>query len=122
MRKKIVADVLLILLVLLSALAVRFFWQGGGEGVWVVAEQDGKEILRIPLAQDGDYLISDEEYGRNMLRIENGSVKILEADCPRGLCVKQGEIRHAGQSVVCLPHRLVVRIEGAGSGVDLVSG
>ncbi len=122
MRKRIVADILLIFAVLFSALAAQFFWQGGGEGVWVVAEQDGKEILRVPLAQDGDYLLSDEEYGRNMLRIENGTVRILEADCPRGLCVKQGEIRHAGQSVVCLPHHLVVRIEGAGSGVDLVSG
>lgn len=122
MKKKIVADILLISVVLFTAFAARFFWQGGGEGVWVVAEQDGREILRVPLAQDGDYLLSDEEYGRNMLRIENGAVRVLEADCPRELCVKQGEIRHAGQSVVCLPHHLVVRIEGAGSGVDLVSG
>ena len=78
MRKKIVADILLISVVLFTAFAAQFFWQGGGEGVWVVAEQDGREILRVPLAQDGDYLLSDEEYGRNMLRIENGAVRVLE--------------------------------------------
>ena len=34
-----------------------------------------------------------------------------EADCPDHLCMKQGEISHKGETIVCLPNRVVIEVE-----------
>lgn len=47
------------------------------------------------------------------------------SDCPTQDCVHMGEITRGGQSIVCLPARIVVQLEGgaaADDGVDLVIG
>jgi hypothetical protein len=44
--------------------------------------------------------------------IENNTARIKEADCPDELCVHQKEISKTGESIICLPHKLVIRISG----------
>ncbi|MCD8159943.1 MAG: NusG domain II-containing protein [Clostridiales bacterium] len=78
----------------------------------VVVRQDGEVTAAYPLSQDGSYLIASEE-GTNRLVIEDGTACIEDADCPDRLCVKQGKIRYAGDSLICLPHSLVVEITGS---------
>ena len=42
-----------------------------------------------------------------------------EAGRPDKLCVKQGEISKAGESIICLPNRIIVSVEGGEeSGID----
>jgi hypothetical protein len=53
----------------------------------------------------------------NTLVIEGGRARIEAADCPDKLCVKQRAISKAGESIICLPHKLVIRISRE-SGVD----
>ena len=60
-------------------------------------------------------------HGFNIIRVERGRIAVVSADCPDGACVRRGWISYAGGGAVCLPHRLVVRIKGAGGGVDGVS-
>lgn len=48
--------------------------------------------------------------GTNELHIEEGTVYLTEASCPDHLCVKQGIIRRAGESIVCLPNQVVVEL------------
>lgn len=50
--------------------------------------------------------------GENIVRISKGKVKILDADCPDKVCVKDGYIYKPGQLLVCLPHKVVVEIKG----------
>ena len=49
-------------------------------------------------------------HGTNVLVIENGSVHMEEADCPDGYCKEQGRISGQKQTIVCLPHKLVVEV------------
>ena len=35
-----------------------------------------------------------------------------EANCRDGLCIHQGKMKNAAKTIVCLPHKLVVRLEG----------
>ena len=46
-----------------------------------------------------------------------------DADCPDRLCVKQGRIKKVGESIVCLPHKVVIEIVGEKeeAGVDAVT-
>jgi len=71
---------------------------------------DGKTVKTFPLDKDTSYEIAGFEGGRNMLVIKDGQAWIEEADCPDGLCVNMGRISKNGQSVICLPHRVVVSI------------
>ena len=52
---------------------------------------------------------------RAVTAAENGAVFMAEADCPDSLCVQMGKIYREGESIVCLPHGLVIRIEKASS-------
>ena len=90
-------------------------------GASVVVEQDGRETARYALSEDRTVKIEGAG-GYNLLVIEGGEAWLSEADCPNLLCVKTGKIRYAGQSIVCLPHKLAVRIAGGASGLDAVTG
>ena len=45
-----------------------------------------------------------------------------DSDCPGQDCVHSGAVSRAGQSIVCLPARIVVELVGAADGYDLVTG
>ena len=115
-------DLYLMVGCLLAALVCCCLWfllrQDGGT---VIVEQNGRETARYALSEDRTVRIEGEG-GYNLLVIEGGEVYLSEADCPTQLCVKTGKIRYAGQSIVCLPHRLAVRITGGASGLDAVTG
>ena len=115
-------DIVLICGCLLAALVCCGLWllfrRDGGA---VIVEQDGRETARYALSEDRTVRIEGAG-GYNLLVIEGGEAWLSEANCPNLLCVKTGKIRYAGQSIVCLPHRLAVRIAGGASGLDAVTG
>ena len=107
---------------LLAALICCGLWLGlRRDGAAVVVEQDGKETARYALDENRTVRIEGQG-GYNLLVIEGGEAWLLEADCPNLLCVKTGKIRYAGQSIVCLPHKVAVRIVGGASALDAVTG
>ena len=115
-------DIFLIGGCLLAALVCCGLWLGlRRDGGTVIVEQDGRETARYALSEDRT-VRSEGEGGYNLLVIEGGEVYLSEADCPTQLCMKTGKIRYAGQSIVCLPHKLAVRITGGASGLDGVTG
>lgn len=58
----------------------------------------------------------------NTVEISGCEVRVTEASCKNQVCVKHGSISHTGESIVCLPNRLVVRIEDPkGGGYDAVT-
>ena len=46
----------------------------------------------------------------NILKIENHKIRMISATCPDHLCIKQGTINKKGQSIICLPHKLIVEV------------
>ncbi len=53
----------------------------------------------------------DTEYGHNLVVIADGQAYMSEADCPDGYCKNQGKISHENETIVCLPHKLVVEVQ-----------
>ena len=58
-----------------------------------------------------DSLVLDNGFGLNVIDIERGRIRVSEADCPDGLCVRQGWVSGGMIPIVCLPHRLVIRFD-----------
>ncbi|MGI6189102.1 MAG: NusG domain II-containing protein [Caldicoprobacteraceae bacterium] len=83
--------------------------------VVIEVDRETKYSVEIYEGMEPVELYVDAGDGRyNKVVVMNGEVKIEEANCPDRLCVKSGAIRFSGQTIVCLPHRVVVRLTGPG--------
>lgn len=119
-RQKPHREIVLAAAVLLAALACGLAWHllHREPGAWAVVEVEGRETARYPLAEDCRVVIEGYDGGRNTLVIEEGSAHVTDASCPDRLCEKQGRISANGETVVCLPNRVVITVQG-GEGTAL---
>jgi hypothetical protein len=77
----------------------------------VVVKVDGKEYARYPLSADRQETITFPDSSMNVLEIRDGKASVTEASCPDKICVNHRSINKTNQSIVCLPHKLVITIE-----------
>jgi len=106
------ADYLLGLFFLLLA-AFCLFWSAGrigGQGVQAEIISDGRSLGFFPLDVTEEILVEQGGYS-NTLCLGQGQVFVRSADCPDQYCVRHAPIRREGESIVCLPARLVIRIQ-----------
>jgi hypothetical protein len=47
----------------------------------------------------------------NVMIVENNTINIIDADCPDKICVNHSTIENVGETIICLPHKLVVEIK-----------
>ena len=105
-----------------GALAV-FLYATRQDGGYVSVQMDGQTVMELPLDEDTQILLGEGGEFTNLLVIESGAARVAEANCPDQICVNHGAIRYEGESIVCLPHRLVVSIEGGpGNDIDGTAG
>ena len=83
---------------------------GTDKGETVAIYQDGSKIQEITLHENTEILIENSYTNRVMVKDEK--VAIVESDCPGMDCVHSGWISGKGRSIVCLPNRVEIRIEG----------
>lgn len=111
MMEKMKADVAVIAGVfLVAALFFCMIYFKDTVGAEVMIVQNGKVVECYSLLEDNTVPVMDEEGGFNLVLISNGTVRVCDADCPDKLCVKQKAISKGGESIICLPHKLVVQI------------
>ncbi len=79
-------------------------------GDTVTIAVDGEFYRSVPLSENTEILV-DNGYGKNTVIVKNGEVYVTDADCPDKLCEKES-ISKSGESIVCLPNRLSVTVEG----------
>ena len=107
-----------------GAAAVLYFGgvlEPGGEGGSAVIYVDREPIVRLPLKDDITYTVETEN-GYNVVTIENGMVGVSDSDCRDKICVNHKDINSVNESIVCLPHKMVIEIEGGEqSSVDAVA-
>ena len=122
----------ILVVIALAVIGAAVIW-GGGEtaGATVVVSVDGEEVERCALAEfpDADRQYSYNGYTLTVSLTETFSgemgLRVSESDCPTQDCVHTGEISRSGQSIVCLPARIIIQLEGgteSGDDPDLVIG
>ncbi len=47
----------------------------------------------------------------NIARIENGAIEMVKANCPDKVCIGFGKIKNVGETIICLPHKVVIQIK-----------
>lgn len=104
---------LILTLVLLAVLAAAFLVQQqllGREGAKAVVQVGGQGKQELDLSRDQEFWVGDPEIGRNLIRVEGGTVMVSQADCPDKICVHTGPISQEGEVIACLPHGVVIYI------------
>ena len=103
-------DILFIaVLLFLCAAAALGLFVFREDGDTVTVSIDGQLYAEYPLTEDRVVeLISDG--GFNRLVIEDGYAYVEEASCPDGICSSHSPIGHNGESIICLPNKVVIEI------------
>ena len=106
-------NTLLLVLVLLAVLAVFLVRRQllRQEGTRAVVQAVGQADVEVDLSEDQEFWVGGPETGRNLIRVEDGAVRVAQADCPDKICVHTGPIRQAGEIIACLPNGVIVYIQ-----------
>lgn len=70
-------------------------------GIFFRWYEEGEEALKIP-----------EGISYNTLKLSKTGVSMEASDCPDQICVHHTPVSASGESIICLPHKLVVEIRG----------
>jgi hypothetical protein len=119
--RKLIAGVLLIALLGFAGNHVLAAKQmDKGSQAQAIIKAEGKVIRTIALHEKaaGSFLITGK-IGPERVEIAGKRVRIVQSPCPNQLCVQQGWISTPGQSIVCVPGRILIYIEGK-SAVDAI--
>lgn len=103
----------------LSFLYVGFF---GAQGETVLVEVSGLPVYKGNLSEPRKITIKGG-FGDLRIVVADNRVAVLSAECPNKICVRTGWRSHAGDVIVCVPNRVIIRILGLqASGVRGVTG
>ena len=104
-------DFAVIFLALLIGVVPIIFLNRSENSDAVVIRIDGEEKARISLTgdKDGKYFFQSR-FGLNVIEVDDGSVRVVEASCPDKLDIKQGAISKVGEKLICLPNHFVAEI------------
>lgn len=115
MKKNDLILIVSVILISLSAFFILKFTKSDGETVTVSV--DGSIYGTYDLNKDDIIDIN----GTNTLVIEDNKAYMKDAHCPDKLCVKQKAISKDGESIICLPNKVIVTVEShSQSDVDAV--
>ena len=111
-------DLVLLAVFLVIGLILLAWWQFRPAAAGGVAEVavDGEVVAELPLAGGAEMVIEGYGGGENTLVIRDGEADITSASCPDGVCVRHRAVSRDGESIICLPNRVVVTIRGGEEG------
>jgi hypothetical protein len=90
-------------------------------GTYAEITLDGELYKKIPLSEHrGEYKIKiNTKYGYNVIDVIDASIGVIDADCKDKICIESGFISKPGESLVCLPHKLMIEIKSNNNENDI---
>lgn len=113
-KKITVLDVFIIIFVLCISAVLFSVALTGDNPTRCVVEIDGEEYAVYNMAElrEEKTIEIDNEFGKNTIVLDRYGAEVIFSDCPDKSEVKSGKITQSGQSLICLPHRLTIKLEG----------
>ena len=94
-----------------------------GTGIWLMNEStqsktdliavilyNNQEIKRINLSESENMTFSLDQNPEIVFEIKDGTIGFIHSDCPDQLCVAAGFLDASGETAVCLPNNVVLKI------------
>lgn len=107
-RNDVIFIVVLLVVVAIAAVCLYFF---STEGDAVTVSVDGTVIATYPLHVNRVEEIHTGTDGVNRLVIQDGKAYVEWASCPDGICAAHRPIHRQGESIICLPNKVVIAVQ-----------
>lgn len=109
-------DIILIVGILLISIVfiLIYFSLSNKDNLVVYIYHDKQLVTEISLSENKEI-----EIGDLIVVIEDNYVYVKESSCDDKICVNQGKINMSGQTITCLPNRVVIKLEGKGVDVGI---
>ena len=105
-------DIVLVAVLLVLGIAGVFILKYGlHKGSYAEVYIDDKPVRTISMDVDDEYVFHTEQ-GENVVAVKDGKIEMKSADCPDKVCVRMGAKNRSGETITCLPHKLVVEVHG----------
>ena len=113
--------IIVVILILLSFAPVLVFSlnRASSPTQEAVLSVDGKEIKTFDLSDNSQaytYRYEDKDGDYNLIEVKGNRILIKEADCGDQICVRRGWIEQSGETIVCLPHKLLIEVKSSDGG------
>lgn len=82
---------------------------GGGNKKTAYIYSEGTLIRTVRLDENTEFTVKTDK-GYNIIRVENGRIGVIDADCPDKTCVHTGFTDNSFLPVICIPHRLEITV------------
>jgi len=109
------SDALFVCLPLIAAVVLLFVFTGGSGHMLVI--QSGSQTQEIDLLSldESETRVIEVEgaIGVSVIEVTRSGARFISSPCNGHICTKTGYISQAGQTVVCLPNKVIIRITGA---------
>ncbi len=94
----------------------------GSSGHIAVIIQDGRVLRSMNLDSDlvAETIKVDGKY-KHLIIVEPGRIRFSEADCPGRICVRTGWLEEAGDTAVCIPDKIIIKVRGRADSIDAIS-
>lgn len=110
-----------VVLALAGSVAACFLPQGS-ETVYAEIYKDQTLVKRVELTEGYRETVTVKGAVTNRIEIDGHTVRFSESTCPDQVCVRTGALTRPGQTAVCLPNRVIVRLTGGEPEVDAIAG
>ncbi|MBS3937890.1 MAG: NusG domain II-containing protein [Peptococcaceae bacterium] len=112
MDKKIAVIVLLLAVLMgVGVLYWRYVTPSGQQATILVDNRPVETVVLDPALGMRQVVVQGVR-GETVIEIDGPSIRIIASDCPDKLCIKMGRKSRPGEVIVCLPNRVVIRIDG----------
>lgn len=102
-----IGDIIIFAILLIAFVVSLVFIFLPSKGDVVEIYHSGKLVKSISLTEDATFEISEVT-----IQVKDGEVFVLKSSCPDQLCVKNKHIKKEGESIICLPNQVIIKITG----------
>jgi hypothetical protein len=121
-KKGDLAVVCALLLILVAFFAMKTLLPSTENG-YAEITVNGQPYETVSLSDTRIFTIQTAGNKSNTIEIKDGTIRVTDASCPDGLCIRQGGVHRKGESIVCLPNGVVITVkEGENGSVDFING
>lgn len=115
-------DIIILAAVICAAVSVLLLINiFSSSGSTAVVEVNGVVAAELSLDEDTVYDVETDGIVTNTVVIKNGCVSVINANCPDKICQNHKPVSKTGESIVCLPNRVIVTVQGGDDEIDGVA-
>ena len=104
LKKGDIIIIISVLALIIASSALFFFGKDGGRTVTV---KENNEVVYKGSLYENKVI----ELKGNTVEIKDGAVTVTNADCKNRICVNHAAITEKGESIICLPNKVITEIE-----------